>query len=137
MEAEANKVGRPTKYKSEYCFAVIEHMREGASVTSFAAEIDVARSTINEWINTYPEFSESVSRAKAKCAAWWERSLRASATTGQGNATSISFGLTNIAPDDWRHTRSVDHSSSDGSMSPTGNDYDAKIKAIRDRLASE
>lgn len=31
----------------------------------------------------------------------------------------------------------VDHTSSDGSMSPAGNDYDAKIKAIRDRLASE
>jgi len=31
----------------------------------------------------------------------------------------------------------VDHTSSDGSMSPACNDYDAKIKAIRDRLASE
>lgn len=31
----------------------------------------------------------------------------------------------------------VDLSSSDGSMSPTSNEYDAKIKAIRDRIARE
>lgn len=94
-------------------------MREGASLTSFAAEIGVARSTINEWMGTHREFSESVSRGKAVCAAWWERALRVSATVGQGNATSITFGLTNIAPDDWKHRKDIDLTNSDRSLAPT------------------
>jgi hypothetical protein len=47
--------GRPTTYKPEYCDAVIEHMAEGASLTSFAASVGAARSTINEWMGIYEE----------------------------------------------------------------------------------
>lgn len=99
---ESNPVGRPTKYVPAYCEAVVAHMVDGASLTSFAAEIDVARSTINEWMENYPEFSEATKRAKAKCAAWWEKQNRALATGGSGNATSCIFGLKNMASDDWR-----------------------------------
>lgn len=37
----------------------------------------------------------------------------------------------------WRESVKIDHASEDGSMSPAGNDYDAKIKAIRERIAGE
>lgn len=111
--------GRPSKYRPEYCDAIVEHMKDGASMTSFAAEINVARSTINEWVENYPEFSEAVTRAKAKCAAWWEAVGRNLALTGQGNATLVVFGLKNMSGDDWRDRKEVDHQSSDGSMTPT------------------
>lgn len=114
-----NPVGRPTKYKPEYCQMVVDHMADGASLTSFAAEIDVARSTINEWIDANPDFSEAVKRAKAKCAAWWERLGRNNAITGDGNATLVIFGLKNMAAEDWREKQEIDHSSSDGSMKPS------------------
>jgi len=114
-----NKVGRPTKYKPEFCEAVVEHMEEGASLTSFAASIDAGRSTLNAWMEEYPEFQEAVTRGKAKCAAWWERVARTNAVTGEGNATLTVFGLSNMAADDWRSRNSVDHISSDRSMSPT------------------
>lgn len=100
-------MGRPTKYLPEYCDAVMEHMAEGASLTSFAAEIGVARSTINEWMGEHPEFSEACARAKAKCAAWWEKVNRSLAMTGEGNAGACRLGLLNMAGDDWRDKQLV------------------------------
>ena len=102
--------GRPTKYQSSYCDLVIEHMTDGASLTSFAAEIGVARSSINEWMEQNPEFSEAVKIAKAKCSAWWERLGRKNAADGGGNATLVIFGLKNMAADDWREKQEVEHS---------------------------
>lgn len=93
-------------------------MREGASLTSFAAEIGVARSTINEWIGAHKDFSESVQNGKAACAAWWEKLGREGAQGGQVNPTLVIFGLKNMAADDWRDRRDIDHTSSDGSMTP-------------------
>lgn len=94
--------GRPTSYDSRYCEAVIAHMVEGASLTSFAADIGVARSTINEWMGNHEEFSEAVKIAKAKCAAWWEKIARTGAQGGEANPTLCIFGLKNMAADDWR-----------------------------------
>ena len=115
----AKPTGRPTKYKPQFCGEVVEHMSEGASLTSFAAEIDVARSTINEWMEHHPEFSESVKIAKAKCAAWWERKGREGAS-GESpvNPTLVIFGLKNMAAEDWRDKQELDHTSSDGTMKP-------------------
>jgi transposase len=102
--------GRPSKYQPSYCDLVIEHMTEGASLTSFAAEIGVARSSINEWMEQNPEFSEAVKIGKAKCSAWWERLGRKNAADGGGNATLVIFGLKNMAADDWREKQEVEHS---------------------------
>jgi hypothetical protein len=94
--------GRPSKYDPAYCDRVILHMADGASLTSFAGEIEVARSTINEWMEHHPEFSEAVNIAKAKCAGWWENVSRKNAKDGGGNATLCVFGLKNMGADDWR-----------------------------------
>lgn len=94
--------GRPTSYKPEYCDAVVEHMAEGASLTSFAASVGVCRDTVSEWCSVYPEFSVSVKRGKAACAAWWEKTGRTQALDGKGNATLVIFGLKNMAAEDWR-----------------------------------
>jgi hypothetical protein len=112
--------GRPTLYDPAYCEAVVVHMADGASLTSFAAEIDVARSTINEWMDVHPEFSEAVRRAKAKCAAWWEKRGRSIAETGggPGAGTLVMFGLKNMGADDWSDKQEIDHRSTDGSMTP-------------------
>jgi transposase len=102
--------GRPTKYKEAYCDEVITHMAEGASLTSFAAEIGVARSSINEWMAAHPEFSEAVNVGKAKCAAWWEKINRSIAKDGggTGSAQACALGLKNMAADDWREKSELD-----------------------------
>jgi hypothetical protein len=112
--------GRPSKYKPIYGDLLIEHLDTGASIASFAAEIDVARSTINQWAEDYPEFSEALKVGKAKCAAWWEERLRKIALDGggPGAATAVIFGLKNMASDDWRDKQEYEHSNPDGSLAP-------------------
>jgi DNA-binding XRE family transcriptional regulator len=100
--------GAPSKFKPAYCDEVITHCSDGASLLSFAAEIGVARSTIQQWEIDHPEFSVAVKIAKAKCAAWWERVNRHNAQTNQGNATSCIFGLKNMGADDWRDRKETD-----------------------------
>jgi transposase-like protein len=112
--ALGNNGGRPTKYDPAYCEAIVEHMKDGASITSFAAEIGVARSSINEWIDSHYEFSEAVKRGKARCAAWWEKIGRKNAELGGGNATLVIFGLKNMAAEDWRDRQEIEHTGKDG-----------------------
>lgn len=109
-------MGRPSKYDPAYCDAVVEHMKEGASLTSFAAEIGVCRDTISEWASAHGEFSVAVKRGKAACAAWWEKINRTLAQTGTGNATACVFGLKNMAADDWRDKQEIEHSGNIGSV---------------------
>lgn len=104
--------GRPTKYDTAYCEKLVEHMRDGSSVGSFCAEIDIARSTINLWASEHPEFMEALSRGKAKAQAWWEKAGRAVATGADGNATMCIFGMKNMGGDDWRDKQEVEHSGS-------------------------
>ena len=118
MEKVKRPVGRPSKYRPEYCDMVVDHMSEGASLTSFAAEIDVSRETISEWSRVHPEFSVAVKKGKAKCAAWWERLGRTGAMGGDVNPTLVIFGLKNMAAYDWRDKQELAHTSPDGSMSP-------------------
>lgn len=97
-----NPVGRPTDYRPEYCQQIIDYMAEGYSATAFAGSIRVSRSTITEWVDNFPEFSAAFKTGKAACAAWWEKTNRANAMAGTGNAASCIFGLKNMAPDEWR-----------------------------------
>lgn len=103
--------GRPTDYEERYCTEIIEHMKDGSSMSSFAAHIGVARSTINEWGYNHPEFSEAIKIGKAHCAAWWEKVARANALSGSGNAALTIFGLKNMAPEDWKDKQEFDHTS--------------------------
>lgn len=105
-----NPRGRPTSYKPEYCDAVVEHMAEGASLTSFAASVGVCRDTVTNWANEHQDFFVAVTRGKALCVAWWEKVNRNLAQTGQGNATACVFGLKNMGKDEWRDKQEVEHS---------------------------
>jgi len=95
-------MGRPSKYDPAYCDQITEFMKDGASMTAFAAEIDVARSTLNEWMAEHPEFSDACARAKAKCAAWWEQAARSITLDGKGSAQLAMFGMKNMGAEDWK-----------------------------------
>lgn len=84
-------MGRPSKYKVEYCEQIIDYFskepyhnekliktnRDGTTeeklqevandlplISGFATMIGVHRDTINEWARIHPEFSDSLKRAK-------------------------------------------------------------------------
>lgn len=100
--------GRPTKYDPSYCDAVVETMATGLSLTAFAGDIDVHRGTINEWMETHPEFSEAVRVGKAKRTLALERGML-SAENGPA-VTARMFALKNADPDEWREKKEVEHS---------------------------
>jgi transposase-like protein len=51
---EKRPVGRPTKYKEEFCEQVIELGKQGYSKAMIAATLDIARETLDEWIDSIP-----------------------------------------------------------------------------------
>ncbi len=110
MSDETPSRGRPSKYDPAFCDDIVEHCKDGSSITSFAASIDVCRDTVTEWAKVHPEFSLAVKRAKAHCGAWWEKTARTNATEGGGNATLCIFGLKNMAEEDWRDKVENHHS---------------------------
>jgi len=72
-KSETKPVGRPSKYKPDYCNEVVLHMEQGFSFDSFAGRIGVSRDTLYEWLKVYPEFSDKVAIAQAKCLLKWEQ----------------------------------------------------------------
>jgi len=103
--------GRPTLYRDEFADRVIAFCADGYSLTAFAGEIGVARSTVTEWCAQHPEFSVAVSRAKAMRARWWEDRAREIALKGGpgGQATMVIFGLKNHAAEDFAETLKQEH----------------------------
>lgn len=72
-EGTGDKVGRPTKYKEEYCQMLIDHMSEGYSFDSFAGIVEVNIDTLYEWAKVHAKFSDAKNIGTAKSMAWWER----------------------------------------------------------------
>lgn len=97
------KAGAPTLYRPEYCQLVIEEMKTGASIVSFAAKIGVHRDTIFHWAKTIPEFSDSLKQAQLISQAWWENLMRATAAgQAKGNLGAQIFWMKNRFRDDWK-----------------------------------
>lgn len=73
--AAKNKVGRPTKYKNEYCELAFNYCLLGATDEDLARFFEVSESTINQWKIEHIEFSESIKKGKDEADALVARSL--------------------------------------------------------------
>jgi len=67
-----SKAGQPTKYRPEYCEALIAHMKTGLSYTTFCNHCNCCVDTLYEWEKQHPEFSEAKKRAFAAGQEFWE-----------------------------------------------------------------
>lgn len=110
--------GRPSKYDSKYCQQAIDYMSQGFSTKAFAGHIGVSLSTVYLWKEEHEDFSEALKAAQAAGACWWEDKLRQIASGGEGNASAAIFGVKNRSQEEWKDRRDLDHTSSDGSMTP-------------------
>lgn len=81
-------MGRPTKYKPEYCEQIIEHMKDGDSLTSFAAKIRIPKATVYRWAEQNPEFRDAIHIAQQLSEAWWEKNLKSITIGGGGNGSA-------------------------------------------------
>lgn len=61
---ESNKVGRPTKYDEKYNEQAYKLCLLGYSDSELGNFFEVTESTINNWKVEYPEFLESINKAK-------------------------------------------------------------------------
>lgn len=81
------KVGRPTKYKPEYCKKIVEIMSQGASLCEVAAELNVEQDTLNNWTKEHKEFFGAKKRGIELSKSWWEKHGRIQLENPKFNAT--------------------------------------------------
>jgi len=89
------KIGRPTKYKPEYCQEIIEFMKQGFSKDAFAGHIGVSSQQIFRWKKKYKDFRTSIKKAEAACQEFWEELGIQMVLAGQGNAAVWIFNMKN------------------------------------------
>lgn len=109
-----NKVGRPTKYKPQFCDLIIEIGEQGGWLCEMAEACDVVRSTMDEWASSHPEFSEALTRAKQKAQAWFEKSGRTGLYADRFNASLWSKQMAARHPTEYSEKQRLEHSGPDG-----------------------
>ena len=107
---KANPVGRPPKYKKEFCERLIAHMSKGFSYESFAGKIDTHRSVLYQWEHKHPEFLDAKKKAVDKCLVYWEEmGMAGTVGTLKGFQTPMwIFQMKNRFKWSDRHEHSVD-----------------------------
>jgi transposase-like protein len=78
--------GRPPDYRPEFCERIIELGKLGYSQARMAADLDIAKATINLWASKYPEFMNALTRARTHSQAWWEREAHGGLKNREFNA---------------------------------------------------
>lgn len=64
--------GRPTKYKKEFCQAVVDHLSKGYSFETFAPAIGVSVKSTYNWLK-HEEFLQAKKEGEAHGRLFWER----------------------------------------------------------------
>ena len=101
-------MARPTDYRPEYCDQVIAWGEEGKSVTWMAAKLDVSRECVYEWSRVHPEFSDALTRARAKAQAVWEDMGQNGITSPMFNGSVWAKSMAARFPEDWRENKGVE-----------------------------
>ena len=142
-EKKKHAGGAPTKYNDEFDEQAFKLCSLGAKNPQLADFFNVCESTIDNWRNEYPEFLGAVKSGKDKFdtgrveGALIHRALgydhsEQKVFNNQGeilthdvtkhyppDTAALIFWLKNRNPDRWRDKQDINHSSEDGSMSPT------------------
>lgn len=66
-------MGRPSKYREEFCDLLIEHMAKGLSFESFAGTQRVSRAVLYNWEEMHPEFLDAKKIGLEMNRLWWEK----------------------------------------------------------------
>lgn len=75
-EAKKKVMGRPTKYKEEFCQLLWEHMCEGFSFESFAHIAGVTVDCLYKWEKKHPDFLYAKKRGRAGMLYHYEKILK-------------------------------------------------------------
>lgn len=140
-----NKLGRPTKYRPEFCKVVIELGRLGKSKAQIAADprIDVSRMTLDLWCKEHPAFLYALTRARDLALAEWENKAENGIASVGFNSGLWGRIMSARFPEDYREVREIkaDVTTRDGVlvigsvMSPE--DWEAEAKGQQAELTRE
>lgn len=115
----ANPVGRPTKYNQELQAQADSYVYDWAYYDAIPSRVGlccflgITKPTMYDWEQQYPEFSTTLQSIDAL----QERTAVNKGITGEFNSTITKLVLANHGYSD---RQALDHSSTDGSMSPKG-----------------
>lgn len=128
-------VGRPTKYQDEFAKIAEGYLAKGKSITQLAKKLNVSKSTVYKWASENQVFSDALSIGREFSQAFWEDELESMMYSKDVNAPLVKLYFANRFG--WTDKQEVkqDNTSSDGSMSPTGNTFDKdKYKQAQEEL---
>lgn len=111
--------GRPSSYDAAFCDAVIEYGKQGKSIAWMAAEIGVAKNTLDNWAAEHEEFLTAFTRAKLLSQQWWEDAGQVGMIGNNISAPIWSRSMAARFPDDWREVKGTELSGKDGAPMET------------------
>lgn len=105
------RMGRPTKYKPEYCDVVREVMTKGYSKEAVAGHLEIAKDTLYQWEKAHPDFADALKEGVELSRLFWEKvgidHITHFAKSGkQLNSTAWIFNMKNRF--NWRDKTEVD-----------------------------
>jgi hypothetical protein len=98
------------------CGQVVELGRQGKSHAQIAAALDVARKTLYEWQERYPEFSDAITHAKDLAQAWFEDMGQSGLVMPGFNASLWAKQVSCRFREDYTDASKIEHS---GNVLPT------------------
>lgn len=104
-KGKVGPVGRPTKYDPELTQVVWDLLEDPTPYTrsAIALKLQISDRTADNWANEHPEFLRALNAHRQKLKVFYENSNMGSAAgRTKGNASSIQFALTNLAPDEYK-----------------------------------
>ena len=97
----SGKVGRPSKYDPDYCYKLVDMMRQGMSLTEAAVRLDVNLDTLYEWAKVHPEFAEAKEQGMNVSQAWWEEKARLNIGSKEFNSKLWEYNVRCRFRKDW------------------------------------
>lgn len=115
METEKKRpVGRPTKYKPEYCEQIIELGKAGKSIAQMASHFDVDKASIFRWSEESEDFRTALARARAHSQTWWENAAQQNMDNRNFNAQLWLKSVASRFRDDYTEKQVTEITGADG-----------------------
>jgi len=96
-----NPIGRPSKYRPEYCQIAVEMGLHGKTIAGLAAALTVSRECIYQWARDHEAFSDALSRMRELSQTWWEDHAQAHLTAKHYQAQLWRYSMAGRFKDDY------------------------------------